>query len=304
VTDIDVTGRAAAEDLRRQTVPDVDATLARIPGLARRRRRVRVVAASVLVSAAVAIGALAVQPSADDATKQLPASPSPSVPSHRVYADGLLPPLCQASVDAAVTSTASAAPCPPRVQSGDNTGMIVGLNYARRFHVTVAGTGWQARSVGRFLGVELTTANGSGVTVFPYPAVVGHPGSIGGWRRIDSQLRARGDVVVSPWTAVELGRVRFHQADLAVADGATLSQHCRLVAPCLRVMTTVIPEPGLDVVELQPGVTSRVLVQDAGGGSVGAGVWVHDVTGAGAPAALGVLATLRIAPATLPSAPE
>ncbi len=279
MSSIDDLARAAASDLNRTVHPDVERLLRDLPALgARRRRRHALLATAAAVMVLVAAAVLAL-PAGHRTARQEPVAPSPSA----TRAGAALPPAC---ADPQLRDRLPARydlpdPCPATLPAGENVGVIYGLNLVRGVTVNLPTDGWTARAVGRLDGTELLSPDGDVIGLFPYPSLLtNNGGAVQGPRRFLTAARQNPNVRVVDQGDIKLGGWPFTWYDLTPSAPATLSDSCRLQAPCLPLMRSLLADktnPAFG--ELRPGVTSRVFIEQGNGGSVQLGIWVPNLHG-------------------------
>lgn len=179
-------------------------------------------------------------------------------------------------------------------------GVLLGNSLLRLVHLTIPAPGWTAVSTPGGSGFELTGPDGGVIVVIPYPSLVGggdlQPGS-----SLPGLLAQRGVRVVDtdPWHSAgwDTAPGSSGQGGLAMAvtpaPGAPLSMDCRSAAPCLPLLTG-LRESSASLVELHPGVVSRLIVEAGHRGRLPAAVFLGDGEGADASAGQSIVASLRI----------
>ena len=190
--------------------------------------------------------------------------------------------------------------CPLALPLGRNQATLIGIDLERAVSFDIPEVGWRAHAAG-LGGFELTGPRGEVVTVFPYPLMSGLAAEPVGGTQLLASLRARPDVRIldaGPWQAGRhAGGVWM---DLSTqSEAATATTECRLEAPCLPLLiplldwvSTVEPPSSSPVVELRPGVVSRLLIEPSAETRLQAAVWVHESPPSDSPAEH-VVASLR-----------
>jgi hypothetical protein len=221
--------------------------------------------------------------------------PATPVPGPSVAAAGpsrLLPPMCGHPE----LATARAAPyddprsCPDVLPIGTNYGYVSGGHMVRDVVVDIPGSGWVANDLTE--STEVFSPAGNGVTVIAYPklAAFPKPDSPAGSLML-GRIRDLPEVKVLDSGTTTRAGFSFTWMDLTVATEATLSEDCRLEAPCLPLITNhLLSSPA---VELRPGRVSRLLVED-GTTNVPVAIWIHDTAGPDAAATIGVADSLTL----------
>ena len=288
---LDLLARSAAAELRDATARslDVDTALAGLSVMRRRRAATRGVVVTLVLAATVLTTLLVLRPAADapPADRQpVPTPTQPLVDTRPTEFPVRVPPLCTNHWPGIThygdPQLEGPAICPETTPAGDYASIIAGLNVVRPFTFRLP-DGWVVRSVEGdwpFAGVDLEAADGSaGLTVFAYPEPVDRGRRVPPLRQ---WLEHNPDLGVRQRPDAHLGRyITAWVVDLTVRDSAPLVDACRLVAPCHptldAAMERVFPSATQGrMVELRPGVTSRLVVGRGADGNVVPAVWLWD----------------------------
>ena len=222
--------------------------------------------------------------------------PAVPTPEPSVAASGpsrLLPPTCGRPEYAARAPAPydDPRPCPATLPVGPNYGYVTGGHMIRDVVLDIPGKGWSAQPLAGSL--EVISPAGNAVTVVAYPRLVAvpTPDSPPGSALLE-MIQGLADVQVRDSGTTTLGGRSFTWMDLAVAPDAELSDGCRLEAPCLPLIRAYGAAAG----ELRPGRVARLLIGESMG-NVPVAIWVHDITGPDADAALHVADTITLSTA-------
>ena len=300
---IDDLARAAATDLNQSVHPDVERLLRDLPALGARRRRRDALLAAAATAVLLITAALLALPAGHRAARQVPVAPSPSPSATRTGA--ALPPACADPQlrDGLPLHYDLPGPCPATLPAGENVGVIYGLSMVRGVTVDLPIDGWTARAVGRVDGTELLSPDGDIIGLFPYPSLVtNNDGAVQGPRAFLTAVQQDPNVRLVDQGLIRLGGWPFSWYDLTPSATATLSDSCRLQAPCLPLLRSLLADKTTPVFgELRPGLTSRVFIEQGNGGSVQLGVWLPNLHSPTPNLAMQVLHDITLTGAFAPS---